>query len=133
MSHFFDVLDRTAATRAVNQPHQRNPQVIGHLFGEDHLVADGAIVGAPPHREVVPHHHGRLGVDACSAHDHIGGHHILELSILVVLTCASQHADLDEGVWVSQAIDPLAHRQFARIVLASHLVFPTHFQGQLLA
>ena len=56
MPHFFNVFDRTATARSIHKPHHRDAQVIRHLLGKDHFVANGAIVRATTDRKVISNH-----------------------------------------------------------------------------
>ena len=57
-----EAADAAAAAGAVDQAHERQAQLVGHLLGVDLLLADGTRRTAPPaHGEVVAGHHHAAG------------------------------------------------------------------------
>ena len=63
---------RCPPTGAVHQPDDRDAQAACQLFAVTHLVADGAVVRAATHGEVVATHHRRPTVDSSGASDKVG-------------------------------------------------------------
>ena len=121
-AHRLDRLHAAAAAGAVHQPHEREPQLVRHALGVDHLLPDGRVGGAAAHREVVALHHGAPPVDAPVAHDHVRGRELRQLAVVAVLALARQRAGLVERAGVEQPLDALAHGEPAALVLARHLL-----------
>jgi hypothetical protein len=128
-----DGLDRAAAARTFDDAHDRQPQLLRHALGEDRLHGDGGIGRASAHREVVAQHDDGTAVDPGAAHDAVGGRERGELPGLVVLGLAGDGSDLVKAFPIDQAVDALAHREPAAVVLALHLVRPAHLARHALA
>src|SRR4029077_20824358 len=128
-----DGLDRTAAARAVNQPDQRQAQLVRHLLGLDLLAADRGIGRAATHREIVSADHARAAFYPPAPEHEIGRLERLEFAIRAILRAPGERADFMEAARIEQLSDPLAHRELAAVVLALDLVPPAHLPGERLA
>ena len=78
-------LHRSAAAGAVDQPHERQPQVARRLLGPAHLVADRAVGGATAHGEVVAADDDRAAVDAAASAHEVRRRERLRLTGVVVV------------------------------------------------
>ena len=128
-----DGLHRAAAAGAVDQPYDRQPKLVRHLLRHHLLLPDGGIGGAAAHREVVAADHDRSAVDPAASEHEIGRLQRLKLAVVAVAAAPRDRADLVEAVRVEQAVDALAHREPAGIVLALDLFGPAHLPGERLA
>ncbi len=128
-----DGLDRAAAAGAVDQPHQRDAQLVRHLLGLHLLAADRGIGRPAAHGEIVAADHDRAAFDPAAPEHEIGGLKRLDLAVGAVFGPAGQRADLVEAAGIEQQVDPLAHGEAARIVLALDLVGPAHVPRERLA
>ena len=117
-AHLLERLDRAAAARAVDEPRQRQPQVVRHPLRVDHLLPDRGVRGAAADREVIRLHDEPAPVGLALPDDHVGRHERLELAVGAVARDAGQRARLVEGPRIEQPLDPLADGQLARGVLA---------------
>ena len=71
-AHVLERLDAAAAAGAVDEPDEREPEVVRHALGEDGLLPDRGVGRAAADREVVALHDGAAAVDAALADDRVG-------------------------------------------------------------
>ncbi|MNM69566.1 hypothetical protein D3C81_811640 [compost metagenome] len=128
-----DIAHRAATARAIDQPHHRQAQVVGHLLGVDQLVAHRAVVGAAAHGEVIPHQHGGSAIQMCATHHQIGRGQAHQPAIAVVLAATGERTHLAEAAGVRDGLDALAHGELARVLVALDLVGSAKLGGQSLA
>ena len=79
-----DRLDRAAAPGAVDEPHQRQAKLAGHLLRRHHLVPDRCVRRSAPYREIVAFDHHPAAVEVTPAVDEIGGPKPGEAAFVVV-------------------------------------------------
>jgi hypothetical protein len=132
-AHLLQRLDGAAAARAVHEPHERLPQVVGESLGVHRLLPDRGIRRPTADREVVTLHDCAAAVDAALPDHRVRGQEVDQLAVLAVLSPAGQGAGLMEGAGVEEPLDPLAHRQAPGGVLALHTLLAPHAPGELLA
>ncbi len=128
----FQRLDRTAAAGAVDQTHDRQLQLVGHLLGIDLLGADRGIARAAAHGEIITADDNGTAVDAAAPHDEVAGKKFGHLTGFVVGRLAGDAADLVEGAGIEHLVDALAHREALVVVLALDLLRAAHLVGELL-
>ena len=71
--HRLERLHRAAAAGPVDEPDDRQAQLVRHLLGMDLLLEDRRVGGAAAHREVVAADDDGAAVDAGPSHDEVGG------------------------------------------------------------
>jgi len=133
VAHRLQRLDRAAASRPVDEPHERQAQIVRHPLGVDHLLPDRGVGSAAADREVVALHHGGAPVDLPLAEDHVGRQEGLELAAGVVGGSARERARLVEGAAIEERVDALADRPPAGGVLARDALLAAHLARQRLA
>ena len=101
-----------------------------HLLAGDQLVADGAVVGAAAHGEIVTDHHHRPALHPTPARDQVRGNEAVEPALVVVLTGTGELAELAEAARVEQPVDALAYRQPAVVAMALELFLAPHLLGE---
>src|SRR5690606_13032334 len=119
----FDILDRTAATRAVDQTDEGQLQVARHDFGSHELVAHSAVIGPATHREVVRSQDYRARIDTRPPGKKVGRSEVHQLAVFIVFGRTSKVTYFVEGTGVHQFLDSLANRQPAARPVAGHLLF----------
>ena len=97
-----DVFHRAAAAGAVDQAHDRQPQVARHALGGQRLLEDAGVVGAAAHGEIVARDHHPPPVDQRATEHEIRRGEVLQLAGLVIDADAGRGADLAEGVGIDQ-------------------------------
>ena len=102
-------LHAAAAAGPVEQPHDRQPQVVRVLLGEDLLGVDRRVSRPAPDREVIGPEQHRPAVDPGRPGDEVGWQHRDEPAFGVVAAEPGQHADLGEAARIGQPVDALAH------------------------
>ena len=127
-----DGLDRAAAPGAVDEPHEGEAKLAGHLLRRHHLVPDRRIRRSAPHREVVAFDHHPAAVEVAPAVDEVGGPEPGEAPFLVVGGDPRDRADLVEGPGVEEPVHPLAHRELPLPVVARDLLRAAHLADELL-
>src|SRR5439155_677207 len=128
-----DGLHRAAATRALDQADQRQPQLVGHRLALQVLFLDGGVGRAAAHREVVAADDDRAPVHFCAAEDEVRRRERLEVVGRVVGGLAGDLADLVEGAGIDELGDALADGHPAARVLALHALRAAELLGEALA
>jgi hypothetical protein len=127
------VLDAAAASRAVDQPHERHAQVVRHPLGEDHLLPDRRIGGPAAHREVVALQDRAASVDPALPDNHVRRQEVRQLAVLVVGSLPGDGAGLVEAAGIEQPLDPFPDRQPPGLVLPRDALLAAHPPRELLA
>ena len=96
-AHLLERLDRPAAAGAVDQPHERDAQVVREPLGVDGLLPDRRVGGAAAHGEVVALHDGAAAVEAALADDRVGGQEVRQVALAVVAGATGQRPGLVEA------------------------------------
>jgi hypothetical protein len=131
-AHVLQRLDAAPAAGAVHQPDERQPQLVGHPLGVDRLLPDRRVRSPAAHGEVIALHDRAPAFDPPLADHDVGGREVHELAVVAVDALAGDRSGLVEAVAVEQALDPLAHRQAPRGVLALHALLAAETPGELL-
>ena len=133
MAESFDILDRAAATRSVNESHQGEPEITRHHLGKNHLVADRAVVSTAAYGEIVADHDNRPLPHTGTTDDHIRRGDIDQVAIGIVLPGPRQPTHFTETFRIHQLFDALANGQLAAFVLTANLLLAPHLQRERLA
>ena len=129
----FDGLDRAAAARALDDPHDRQAKRLGHFFGHQGFGSNRCIGRAAAHCEVVAHHHHRAAFDLAATEHAVGRGHAGQRVGCVVFADSRQGSHFLKAASIDQTIDALAHRETTAIMLTLDLVGAAHFMGKGLA
>ena len=91
-AHLLERLDAAAAAGAVDEPHERQPHVVGEPLGVDHLLPDRRVGGAAADGEVVALDDGAAALDPPWPTTMFAGGEAGQLAVVVVGADAGERA-----------------------------------------
>ena len=127
----FQRLHRSAAARTVDEPHDRDAQIVRHAFGVHLLLEDRRVGRTAAHGEVVAADHDGASVDAPTAHDEVRRRGVDEIAVVVVRRAPGERADLVKRVRVEQRVDAFPNGQLSLGAVLGDLLVATHATSQL--
>ena len=107
----------------LDQPDQRQAQLVGHLLAHDVLFLDRGVGRAAADAEVAAAAD-RASVDPGTPEDEVRGQEVLEVVAAVIGREAGDGPDLVEAAGIDQGVDALADREASAVALAPHAHFP---------
>ena len=127
------LLQRAAvAAGRLQQPHERDPQLVRHLLAHRELAGDGRAAGRTDDGVVVARDDRRAAVDFRSAEDEVARCQLGHDAVRVEFGPPGQPADLAEAVLVDQLGDALANIEPAARAPPRQAGVAAHLRGKAL-
>src|SRR4030095_16376806 len=117
---------------ALDDPHQRQAQLLRHLLPLEVLAFDGGVRRAAGHGEGGAADHHRPPVEPRPPEHEIGGHELLEVIARIVEGAPSNLPELVKAPKIGQLRNPLPNRIPPPSMLPLHPLGPTKLLSKLL-